>query len=182
MATPTTTPIAGNQFYTQVVNAAPQLPLLNVTDLEVANATTNSLTVAASNPNSTTLPNPSNVRYTINSFGHLSTAQQTLPTASFTTTGALTANSMGGLSTDCAGFFTASGTAAGGDTLSVQFNRPYSTGIVHAHCTPCNVGAAVACANGIYVDANAVGLTLTFQGVSGIDPCFNYFIINAVDI
>ena len=175
-------PIAGNQTFTNVVNLAGQLPLLNVTDLEVGNATTNSLTVAATNPNSTTLPNPSNVRFTIDSFGHLTTAQQTLPTGSFTSGGGITANSMGGLSTDCAGFFTATGAAAAGDTLSVQFNRPYGSGIIHAHCTPCNDGAATAVSNGIYVDANAVGLTLTFNGVSGLNPCFNYFIINATEI
>ena len=89
---------------------------------------------------------------------------------------------MGGNSTDCAGFFTATGTAAAGDTLSVTFNRPYGSGIIHAHCTPCNDGAATAVSNGYKVGANAVGLTLTFHGVSGVDPCFNYFIINAVEI
>lgn len=177
-----TAPIAGNQNFTEVVNAAAQLPLLNVTDLEAGNATANSLTVEASNLDSATLPNPSNVRFTIDSFGHLATAQQTPPTGSFTTTGTITANSIGPNSTDCAGQFTATGTAAAGDELTVTFNRPYSTGIVHAVCTACNAGAATASSNGYHVVANDDGFTLTFLGVSGANPCFNYFIIDAVSI
>ncbi len=177
MATPITAPIAGNQNFSLVTMAAAQLPLLNVTDLEVGNATTNSLRVAASNADSTTLPNPSNVRFTVDSFGHLTTAQQTPPTGSFT--GAITANTIFTNSTDCAGQFTATGTAAAGDTLTVTFNRPYGTGIVHAVCTACNDGAATASSNGYHVVATSTGFTLTFLGVSGANPCFNYFVIDA---
>ena len=180
MATPTTAPIAGNQFYTQVVNAAAQLPLLNVVDLEVSNATTNFLSVESSNPDSTTLPNPSNVRFTIDSFGHLNTAQETPPTA--TVTGTLLGINVLINSTDCAGQVTAVGPAAANDTLTVTFNRPYSTGIVHAVVTPCNDAAAEAMDNGYSVSATSTGFTLEFRGVSGAGPCFNYFVIDAVSI
>ena len=180
MATPTTAPIAGNQFYTQVANAAAQLPLLNVGDLEVSNATTNFLSVASTAPDvANPALNPSNTRFTIDSVGHLTTAQETPPTGSFTTTGTITANTIFTNSTDCAGQFTATGTAAVADTLRVTFNRPYGTGIVHAVCTPCNKGAATAMSNGYHVVATSTGFTLEFLGVSGPDPCFNYFIIDA---
>ena len=180
MATPTTAPIAGNQFYTQVVNAAAQLPLLNVVDLEVSNATTNFLSVESSAPDvANPLQNPSNTRFTIDSLGHLTTAQQTPPTGSFTTTGTITANTIFTNSTDCAGQFTATGTAVANDTLTVTFNRPYGTGIVHAVCTACNDGAATASSNGYHVVATSTGFTLTFLGASGANPCFNYFVIDA---
>ena len=46
MAAPTPAPIAGNQFFTEIVNEPSQLPQLNVVDLAVANATMSSITTS----------------------------------------------------------------------------------------------------------------------------------------
>ena len=127
MATLTTEPTAGNEIYTTVANAAAQLPLLNVGDLEVSNATTNFLSVASTAPDvANPLQNPSNTRFTIDSVGHLTSAQQVPPSlvAVFAAPATLTglANN-----TDVCGTVRLTTTAAPGvgEGIQITYNRPY---------------------------------------------------------
>ena len=84
----TTQPIAGNQFFNEVFNQAAQLPILQVEDLEIGTATTGFLEVVRTNVNLGTnysgagaavSKDPSNIRLTLDNFGHILTAQQVPP-------------------------------------------------------------------------------------------------------
>ena len=84
----TTQPIAGNQFFKEVFNQAGQLPILQVEDLEIGTATTGFLEVVRTNVSLGTnysgagaavSKDPSNIRLTLDNFGHILTAQQVPP-------------------------------------------------------------------------------------------------------
>ena len=94
----TTAPIAGNQYFSQVFDQAGRLNLLNVSNLMIGTATTNSLEVAASNPNlgtfyagvnpafgSQTLKDPSRIKLKLDNFGHILTSQAVPPVCVNTT-------------------------------------------------------------------------------------------------
>jgi hypothetical protein len=94
----TTAPIAGNQYFSQVFDQAGHLNLLNVSNLVIGTAITNSLEVAGSNPNlgtfysgltpafgSQTLKDPSRIKLKLDNFGHILTSQAVPPVCVNTT-------------------------------------------------------------------------------------------------
>ena len=157
MTTPTTAPIAGNQYYTNVVDAAPQLPLLNVSELEVSNA----ILVDANIQNGhllTSADNPPTLDLLASSFGSLTFA---------------------GFATDVAGQLRFVGASAANDTVRVVYHRPYPTAIQNIQLTGTNLEAAGSRA---FISATATThFDIEFPAIT-TNPSFNYFVVDAVAV
>ena len=160
-------PIAGNQDFTSVVDMAAQLPTLNVTDLTASEELVQNLQVVNETVEELEIRN-----------GHLLTAQTTPPT--LTVTGALTGGTVFLNSTDVAGRVDLAGTAAAGNTFVLTYNSPYPSGVQTVTLTACDAAGATALVNGVHVSTTTTAATVTFVGVSGLNPCFNYFVIDPV--
>jgi hypothetical protein len=155
-------PIAGNQFFTSVVNSATQLPELNVGECVVSNSNTVSAVLGRTEIKD----------------GKLLTSQTTPPTVQVT--GGFASGTIFANSTDIAGQVNLVGTAAAATTFTVTYDSPYPTPVQMVALTACDAAAATAVTNGVHVSSDSSSFTVTFVGASGANPCFNYFVIDPV--
>ena len=131
----TTQPIAGNQFFTQVVDQASQLPSLNVAELQSGATSVNSLAVSSSS-----------AATDLDSNGHIIKSQKTAPVVSLTSGWAPDATvSFVGPATDTSGIIRVTrGTFAIADTqaTTLTFNKPFPSGSsVQVMITPASAAA-----------------------------------------
>jgi hypothetical protein len=159
----TTAPIAGNQYFSQVFDQAGHLNLLNVSNLMIGTATTNSLEVVASNPDLGLGQDPSTVRTLLDGFGHILLSQKTEPTI---TLGGFNAGTSVELisATDTAGeILITNATWPTPPSFELKFNRPYPLETRPAVIlTPGSTGAAFiqsSAKNGWFVENGPVANT-----------------------
>ena len=110
--------------------------------------------------------------------GHLETAGEE-PT-SVTGSGGLINVIFTSNSTDTAGHLIVNGTGAAGNTITVTYASPYATGMQCVFLSARNASAATAITNGYHVSTSNTQFIITFVGVSGLDPEFDYFVIDPV--
>ena len=186
----TTAPIAGNQYFSQVFDQAGHLNLLNVSNLRIGTATTNSLEVVAVNPNLGLGQDSSIVRTLLDGFGHIIPSQVTEPLATLgvewvqgSTVELLALKT----ATDAAGeiFITGAWTGVAGATITITFNRPYPLGTLPVVIlTPGSLSGNVTASknaafiqsgkNGWHVKSNLNGFTVVF---GAIDPGLEFYAI-----
>ena len=178
--TSTEQPIRGNQYFSVVAEHASQLPIVNSGDLQAYESTIEKEVVnnLETLPNITASGSATLSGNTLFSNSNLCTAQTDSPTATVVgndlTTPVFTANS-----TDVAGRISISGVALTGGSILVTYHYTYDN--IHTILlTPANAGAAEAMLEGVYVQSNNQGFTITIETLSGANPSFNYFGIGPV--
>ena len=208
----TTQPIAGNQFFKEVFNQAGQLPILQVEDLEIGTATTGFLEVVRTNVNLGTnylglgaavSKDPSNIRLTLDNFGHILTAQQVPPVvvaASDGTLGSSFTASVTPNSTDTAGQVQLRWDQPGlppnaACFTRIEFNREFPSKDLSVQLTAANDRAGQLVSGewsgggggtfGVYVTTGPNFFQINFDvdpnGLEdGASPLFNYFVTDPV--
>ena len=163
----TTQPIAGNQFFTQVVDQASQLPSLDVAELQSGATAVNSLAVSSSS-----------AATDLDSNGHIIKSQKTAPVVSLTSGWAPDATvSFVGPATDTSGIIRVTrGTFAIADTqaTTLTFNKPFPSGSsVQVMITHANAGAADPSVGGflpfLYCTGTEGGFTVNTYATPGTD-------------
>jgi len=124
-----TQPISGNQFFTQVVYQASQLPSLDVAELQSGATAVNSLAVTSSS-----------AATDLDSNGHVIKSQKTAPTLALTSGwNSSDEISFVGPATDTSGIIrvTQTGFTSGNQVTTLTFNKPFPSGsIVQVMITP----------------------------------------------
>ena len=152
-----TQPIAGNQFFTQVVDQASQLPSLDVAELQSGATSVNSLAVSSSS-----------AATDLDSNGHIMKSQKTAPTLALTSGWSSSDEiSFAGPATDTSGIIrvTQTGFSTGNQVTTLTFNKPFPSGSsVQVMITPANAAAIDPAVGGflpqIYCTGTETGFTL----------------------
>ena len=205
----TTQPIAGNQFFKEVFNQAAQLPILQVEDLEIGTATTGFLEVVRTNVNlginysdlgAAVSKDPSNIRLTLDNFGHILTAQQVPPVFVRASPVTLTAKVFSN-STDTAGqvqlIWPDPGLAANTSCfVSIEFNRDFPSNDLSIQLTAANKEAAQLMSGtwaagggtlGVFAQSNPSFFGIHFTTLPALlvgegAATFNYFVTDPVEL
>jgi len=83
-------------------------------------------------------------------------------------------------STDTAGQINCNATGAATDTITVNYSSSYSSIAQHVFLSAQDLAASTGIVNGYYVTTTASSFTITFIGVTGINPNFHYFVIDSI--
>ena len=110
--------------------------------------------------------------------GHIETSGA--EPASIVGTGGLVAVTFTANSTDTAGHIQVTGTGAAGNTLTITYAAPYATSMQCVFISARNASGATAITNGYHISSSTTAFVITFVGVSGVNPQFDYFIIDPV--
>lgn len=163
----TTQPISGNQFFTQVVDQASQLPSLDVAELQSGATAVNSLAVSSSS-----------AATDIDSNGHVIKSQKTAPVVSLSPGWAPDATiSFAGPATDTSGIIRVTRGTSVITTepivITLTFNKPFPSGSsVQVMITNANKGSMIAEGGGFlpffYCTGTETGFTLNIYNTQ--DP------------
>ena len=93
-------------------------------------------------------------------------------------TGGLAAVVLGPNSTDTAGHLTVTGTGAATDTITLTYSGPYEGSVQCVFLSARNAAAATGITNGYFITTTTTEFVITFVGVTGANPEFDYFVID----